>query len=393
MKITNFKTTSSPDHTTVSADFIFDQPFGGKKNKLRLWGRWIAFALQYPQQARRFGFSISRRIWFTIPQQFSQPENMYDAFFLLALPVAIAVKEDLEFDGPVSEELLQKSLRVHEYYREIADRQIDIKVTSKVKNKKIKNKSTNIAQFFTLGVDSFYTLLCEKYEKHAQPRYLIYIDGYDIPFYQRLFLTSVHNELSRVAAATKTTPLFVQSNLRQVTDLAIGWGRFHVTALAAVANLLGMRKVYISGESFESADWGLRAGADDLYSNSACTIQLVAHNVGRAYKIHKILQTPLADLFRQVVRVCWENVRLHDIPYNCSKCQKCLKTQLWFLALGKEQPTTFLPLQSKEIEKIRLVEHVYPEWQNLYSQLKRKKDVDPQVLLSVEKVLQKPVRV
>lgn len=389
MRVTALSTKKTKAHTVFSADLIFSRPYGGKKDRITFAVQWLSHLFSHPRQTLKFGYTVRKRIWYKVPNKLAALENRDDAFFLLALPMAIATNEDLIFEGSVSQELVQKSTKIQKYYAEIVKRNISIKVQAQTNSQR---KNTHMGQFFTLGLDSFYTLCCHSEKNDPTSRLLVYVDGYDIPFYEKKFLNTVHQKIQKVAKKTKNKAVFVETNIRKVSDEILGWGRFHVTGLVAVGTLMGFKKLYISGESFEAADWGLRSGVDTLYSSKNQKVKFVAHGMSREKKIQQLFHSPWSQLFLQNLRVCWENVRLHSLPYNCSNCQKCLKTHLTLQALGVTTAPTFSSVNIQALEKIHLVGHVYEEWQKLYEILKKRKETDPAILVAIEKVLKKPLR-
>ncbi|HRN71435.1 MAG TPA: hypothetical protein PLS49_09750, partial [Candidatus Woesebacteria bacterium] len=386
----NISINRSDKYTTFSADFIFSRHIGDSRFRRHNWIKWLKLIVMNPLEFRKFSNKVRKRIWYTIPTVYATKTTYYDAFFILALPLAIANQEELVFEGTISSELLKKTKRIETYYHEIYKKKTVITVKT---TKHTKEDTPYVGQCFTLGVDSFYTLCCYTNKQDPPLRHLLYVDGYDIPFYQKKFLNEIHMNIKKVATRTNTKAIFVETNLRELTDHIIGWGRYHVSALVAVATFTNMKKVYINGESFEFPDWGLRFGVDKMYSSSYKQIQFIAHNVLREKKLEQILTTSYTDLFLQYVRVCWENVGIRHLPYNCSSCQKCIKTQLSLFTLGVTKTPTFLPLDIESVEKIHLVEHVYAEWQELYKKLQQKENVEPALLTAISEVLKKPMRV
>lgn len=389
MRVTQITTKRTKQQTTFSADFIFTRPYGGKKQTLGFWAKWLWQASRTPRHSLTQGFAVRKRIWYTVPNELALAENAADAFFIAALPLAIAMHDDLTFENAVSAELVKKSNAVQDFYHEVAKRKIAIKV--KTANTFV--ATSQVGQFFTLGVDSFYTLSAHKERRDPASRLLLYIDGYDVPFYQKKFLQTLHTAIRRVAKQTGNKPVYLETNIRQISDAILGWGRYHVSGLVAAATLLGLKKIYISGESFDSPDWGLRRGVDTLYSRKRQAVKLVGHEMLRVKKIKRILNTAHSNLFLQFVRVCWENVRLSPIPYNCSVCQKCLKTKLTLTALGVTKTPTLRSPTLAAIQKLQLVEHVFPEWQELYGDLKKSRNSSSTLLAAIKNVLEKPLRV
>lgn len=390
MRVTRITTKKEKNNTTYSADFIFYYPIGGKKQKLLFILKWLYYVLCNPLQILKFDFSMQYRVWFTIPTLISSERDVNDTFFLIALPLAIALNTKLEFDSPISAELYKKCNTINEYFHEISKGPITVLVE---KYKAKKEAINSVGLFFTLGVDSFYSLSCLKNSSKHNLKYLVYVDGFDVPFYQSKFLNRIHSNIFKVATNTNTQPLFIRTNLREVSDKIIGWGRYHATALVAIQKLTAIGKMHVSGESFEAPDWGLRFGVDKMYSGINHTVKLLGHGISRKKKIHDILRSPLKKCFLDYVRVCWENVRTSNIPYNCSNCQKCIKTQLTLQALEVKNVKTFLPIKYEKIRNLRLVQHVYPEWQELFTLLNKKADTDPKLLSVIAEVLKKPVRV
>lgn len=388
MRVTHITTKQTRYQTTFSADFIFARPYGGKRQIFEFWAKWLWQASRTPRHSLKQGFAVRKRIWYTVPTVFALPENAADAFFIAALPLAIAMREDLIFENTVSSELVEKSGAVQDFYHEVAKRNIAITV----KTTDASVPTNHVGQFFTLGVDSFYTLSCHTEKRDPVSRLLLYVDGYDVPFYQKKFLQILHTAIDRVAKRTGNKPVYVETNIRQISDAILGWGRYHVSGLVAVSTLLGLRKIYISGESFDAPDWGLRRGVDTLYSTKQQTVQLVGHGMLRVKKIKSILHSVCAPLFVRWVRVCWENVRLSPIPYNCSACQKCLKTKLTLTSLGVTKTPTLRSPTSAVIRKLQLVEHVLPEWQELYADMQKSGSGSPALLAAIKNVLEKPLR-
>lgn len=391
MQVTHFTHRKTRHETTFSADFIFSRPFGGKRAKLWFWLRWVSIALANPLHILKFGVTVRRTVWFSIPSRSVTPTTLTavpNAFFLLAVPLAIATNEDLVFDGAIHNSLLLKSPHVQKFYAEIAQRRI--KITAKKQHNPIRQYK-KAGLFFTLGVDSFYSLLCHPAPTTRQKN-LIYVDGYDVPFYQKRFLNQLHKNISIVAKKTGTSSITIATNLRDMSDLVIGWGRYHATALVAVGTLLEYSHLMISGESFDSPDWGLRNGVDTLYTTQSQRVELIGHGVTREQKMRSILTKPYSKIFLRYVRVCWENVRDNSLPYNCSQCQKCIKTKLTLQSLGVTDTPTFLPVQLETLKKLQLVAHVAPEWHELYTHLKKQPKTSQQLLTALRYVLNKPLR-
>lgn len=386
MKINNFKVQINDDTIIYSADFIFAHQFGSL-NEQRLF-RILKYLqpIINPLNFLKNGFTLKYTIYYKIPKKFSNKVIDYDHFFIPALTLSSTLKEDLYFEGSISKDTSKKIPQIIKY---LGFKQ-QFKVLYKSTSKKI-SPVKKIGQFFTLGVESFYTLLCYKHQKNQASKYLIYIDGFDIPLSKINFLKKVHDKIDKVAQKTHTQPIILETNLKQLSDKILNWGKFHVAALSSVSLLLSFKKIYINGETFNYPDWGLRFGADKLFSTRSTTFKIINHNVRRDITIKRLLNSSDSQLFLENLRTCWQNVKQKKIAYNCSSCQKCLRTQITLLALGINNPPTFKTLNHDLLKKISLNFHIYNEWKILPSLLKKQPNIDPALLKYIDELLQKPI--
>ncbi len=383
MLVNNFQRLQSKTHTTFTADFTFRRHFDPSVTKRYFYKQRLGLALRHPLQFSQQGFKTKHTIWFTIPNDVAITSGYEEAFFLSAVSFAQHLNEDLRFEAPVSSEILKKTEKIKAYFR----------LTSKVNvttlpGKVRKTPIEKVGLFFTLGVDSFYSLLVDKNPKD----YLIFVDGFDVPLKETLFLQNLHRRITEVGETTRKEPIFVQSNLREVSDQITNWGRFHVTALATIGLLLPFQTTYISGESFDWPDWGLRYGVDKLFSTSKHRFEFIEHDSRRDLKIMALKKVKHFEVFLKHVRVCWKNAQTEHLPYNCSECQKCLRTQLTMLALDITDTPTFNSIDPKKLARVDLVDHLRTEWTTLYKMLKNKPGIDPKIIKAVEIILEKPLR-
>ncbi len=388
MKVNNFLIQQIKKETILSADFIFDKPFGTGKDRYLSHFLNLKRIFIEPKKFLKKTRAFKKTIWFKIPTKHVHARTGEDAFFTLSLGLAFFLNEDLYFDGVVSQDLIEKTSQIREYF-DYGNFKKKIRITYQVGKSKTEKRKGE-AQFFSLGIDSFHTLLCYQNAHKKTSRYLVYVDGYDVPLKEQSFLKDIHSRISEVASTTANHPLFIQTNLREISDNIIGWGQYHVSALAAVAMLLPFQKMYIAGESFDAPDWGLRTGVDTLFSIDDLSLKLIGHNIPRNLILTKLKKSRFFDLFLNHVRVCWINVESSPILYNCSICQKCLRTQLTLIALGYENIPTFNEFDIQALKNIQLNSHVYSEWQTLYKLLKKNSRTSSELLTVLEELLNKP---
>lgn len=390
MKVYNFSIKEEKDSVTFSADFSFKRRFPRRKAML-------AYAIKLILKDSRNIHSLpqdllqeNKHIFFTVPKKHVETRYYQDAFFIIGLVLALKLEEELEFNGSVSPEVLNKASDIEKFYRfESAPRKIIIKGATPLERTQTQ-VSADHAQFFSLGLDSFYTLF--KQGNSLSKNHFLFIDGYDVPLSKRNFLENIHTRIKKVAQQVNSEAVFVKSNLRELNDSIMNWGQFHIVALAAAGTLLNFKSIHISGESFDWPDWGLRYGVDDLFSTSRLRFKLIGHNVSRDMKIKFIKQNDNLSLFLEHLRVCWKNADLTSEVYNCSECQKCLRTKLLLLALGIKKTPTLKDVDLKALAKIEMVGHVRSEWTTIYRLLEKEKTTSEALLQTLRFVLEKPLR-
>ena len=378
MRVTNFQIYKSGSNYKFSADFIFDYP---------------SLSSRLANLSSFFDNHLGGRhtIWFKVPLTHADTDSYQDGFFTIAMAFAFIRHEDLIFEGKVKDSILAKYEEFKKYYAFDTGVEYNLKIYHQGIQENLPKKR-GVAQFFTLGLDSFYTLLCHQPNYKKLKRDLLFVGGYDIPLEKRSFLNQIYRRIKVVAKQVGGREVFIETNLRVLSNPIVNWGRYHMSALATSAMFLNYKHVIINGESFEFPDWGLRHGIDELFSNNQTHFSYAAHNMTRDKKIRGLQKSPLFSLVIAHLRVCWENILSEPVPYNCSNCQKCIRTQLNLLGLGVNKLPTFKQINPGKLSSLTIVDHVQKEWQTLYKMLINKRDIDPKIISAIWTVLQKPLR-
>lgn len=183
---------------------------------------------------------------------------------------------------------------------------------------------------FSGGGDSFYSLLRSETPIH----HLIYIHGFDIALDDTARMTAFEPGLRRVAAETGAKLTLIRTNLRRFPEFTgPRWEHTHGGALAAVGHLMrGCLDRYLISASYpykDSHPWGSHFSLDPLWSSQSLEIEHFGATHYRSEKLQAIAEEPLVQAH---LRVCWEN---RAAGLNCSRCEKCVRTQLALASWGK----------------------------------------------------------
>jgi len=203
--------------------------------------------------------------------------------------------------------------------------------------------------FFTGGVDSFYTLLKHKDEIDD----LIFVHGFDISLQETGLWNKTSRMIQRVASDLNMRAIEVETNLRNLLDVQLGWHWSHGAALATVGHSLTKKlgKIYIAAAHTytDLFPWGSHPLLDPLWSSER--LQFV-HDGCEVNRVEKAKLISHYDIAVESLRVCYKNP---DQVYNCGTCEKCLRTMVNLRCVGVlERCSTFdKPLDVKRVAEIR----------------------------------------
>lgn len=256
--------------------------------------------------------------------------------------------------GSVSAKFLKGARKALDTYRGWGLRyNVDLSGFTPVERKSSGNR---VATFFTLGVDSFYTLFTHMNEIDD----IIYVTGFEHGVCESV-LKEVEDNIGLIAWYFKKQAVFKDSNIRKTLDQYVNWQKYgHGPALASVAlSFSGShKKIYIpSTHTTGSIQCGSHPGIDPLWSTESLEI---AHDalVSRVDKLATISEHQIA---LDLLRVCYQGEH-----YNCSRCTKCVRTMISLHLLGlpshafdKFPPLSVINEMGKQEKKKK---RFYPVW-------------------------------
>lgn len=306
-------------------------------------------------------------LWFRVPRSFEHlVDDSANAFAACLFMVAMKLGEDLTFDSPVSMVLrnnlglLTQKIKAWPRTDSWCMQVRNTLLHAPVPDEKPPNAASNLGCFFSLGVDSFFTLQAVPHINH-----LLFVGGYDIPLDDSPHLAEAHRHLEDVADKRGKQCVIMDTNLREVTDRFIGWEMNHGAALAGAGLVLGngLSKILISSSDsyITRAPYGTHPDIDPLWS----TERTVFVPYGTEYKRNEKIRALSGDtLFQEHVRVCWKNKAGR---YNCLACVKCLRTMLQLKVIGELEhvPTLNGPIPIQALDKVIEPRHRWFIWEDL----------------------------
>lgn len=206
--------------------------------------------------------------------------------------------------------------------------------------------------FLSGGIDSLATLRKNRLDfprDHGASIYdCIVVHGFDIggttqggteePFFSRAL-----DPLCEIARDADVNLIPIRTNVRLLHDDVGFWmDYFHGAALASVAHILSKRltRVYIASSHYSSpTPWGSHPLVDPNYGSYALQIR---HDEPATTRLAKVRRVAEWDVALRNLRVCTANP---DTGVNCGRCEKCLRTMLELLAVGKIESAESFPIR------------------------------------------------
>lgn len=265
---------------------------------------------------------VRDRLWFRLPRHSAVTiEAAADACFSLGLLLAMASRNELRMEAPVSPRLLAHSVELQDvllcwYPKKLA--RAALAVPSRSSAPPPPDEGT--ISFFTGGVDSFFTAATPPDRVTA----LAYVHGFDIPLEDTAFFARTLSHLQDAASGLGKPLVHLATNLKRFTSDRIYWGYLaHGAALAAAGTLLhsyGSTLLVPSSRTYaDLSPWGTHALTDRLHSTEYLSF---VHDGAAVTRVEKTVGLAGSPAAQRNLRVCWQKTG----AYNCGLCEKCLRT-------------------------------------------------------------------
>lgn len=282
-------------------------------------------------------------LWFDVPKGFHDNlSTSGNPWLATLLPLACKIGEPLFIEGSIDQVLYESHRELMEWWQFWFPDMNVIPVHASTIEPYRRNKPGRTAQFFSGGVDSFFTLI-----RHADSTEPVQVEdlligwGFDIPLNDQDSFDRIRTTLEAAAASLDKRLIPFSSNIRETRFRSLPWGTIgHGNAMAAVALLLeGVynRVLIPSTDGYrETGPWGSHASIDHFYSSS--TMRII-HDGAAFSRFQKTELVSTSSPALSALRVCWRS----QSDENCGKCEKCIRTMIALELCGVlEKSPTFL---------------------------------------------------
>lgn len=282
-----------------------------------------------------------------------------DGFVMGVLFYAMSTEQDIRVHGAMSRSALRNLNEFQEawhLWRPQVYQKVNIVPDHCIEQADLPMQSDAIAAF-SGGVDSTFTLLRHSGDRLGDASYdlkkaVLMVHGFDVPLANSHQLDALVDRTSPLIDELGFELRVIKTNLKEVR--LQDWEDSCLSQLACCMHNYAHEFGFGLAGSTEPYDglvlpWGSTPATDYLLSGD--TFRIVHDGAGytRTQKVKEIAQHATA---RKVVKVCWEGTETHK---NCGVCEKCVRTQLNFVAVGLENPPCFeSPLTIEQIKNINL---------------------------------------
>ncbi len=294
-------------------------------------------------------YARPRTIFFAYPEKYYDclPDSA-DPFFAAVLMPAMIGGQPLAVGGGLSARIMKNQAVIQDIFSVwYPERFSKIKVLAAEATPQAFMAEPGNATFFSLGVDSMYTML--KYLPQNRPdpdkqlTSLVYMKGLELPLshYAAGQDQEVIRSVQRVAAHYNLEVIAGETNIRDVFSLS--WEDYYAgPGLAASAlSLSGGFKHFFIPSTHSYAVFFLLPSSpltDHLWSNE---LMEISHDGSEKERVGKIADMIVQDDFAlQNLRVCVSN---NGGDYNCGKCWKCIRTMISLEILGRLETSGCFP--------------------------------------------------
>jgi hypothetical protein len=306
------------------------------------------------------GYSSSPRteiLFYELARSFAPPPpDNFDGVLCAIIMHAMAEGRDIRLYGPATADMLLNLRELQlawSRWRPEMYRPVEIVVDSVVNGSASRTRRAIAA--FSGGVDSAFTLLRNQPQRAGpghQVDTVLLVHGFDVSLSNPDDLQELVERTEPIRALTGAQLRIVRTNCK---DLRLqDWLDSFGAQLAACMHLFAAEfshALIASSESYDSLVFPLGSSpvTDHLLSGGQLAIVHDGAGFTRTDKIALLSGFPEAV---KTLKVCWEGARQGR---NCGVCEKCVRTQLNFLAVGVADPSCFDgPLDLRRIPGIRI---------------------------------------
>ncbi|MCJ7703791.1 MAG: hypothetical protein MUO62_19605 [Anaerolineales bacterium] len=281
-------------------------------------------------------------VWYRVPRRYGEGLTARsDAFLIPALLAGMYFDENIEVRGAVSPQL---AYHLKEYQFILRFRfpqylkQIEIKYHQL---KPMSGRPKGVGTTFSGGADSLFTLWKHLPQNQPDPDYqvthVVFIKGFDILHTAESHYSLLLDRYTPWVEKMGLSLIPMETNIVGLTHQRLPLSYFHGPYIVAPAvALAGLFHRFYIPSSWDYHNLKKKAYASDPLVDallSSETLDIINHGTTHR-RVEKVAEIADWDLAHNLLFVCQEH-RFEVPAWNCSRCEKCVRTMIPLFALGK----------------------------------------------------------
>lgn len=278
----------------------------------------------------------------------SRVTTRMDPWLRLLVFDMMEVGGDWEIRGTVSKSCLRNMERFIEYWHQLLPAMCPlVKLAPKeVYDDSAETTDNGAIVPFSGGVDACYTAYRHTHHlaghKNLDIKAALMVHGADIPLAnQEQFDAGLRHNQEMLADLGVHKIHVIRTDYRMVGTTRYDWGAFtHMAVLIGLASFLSplYKNVLIGSSdpySVAPLNWGDNPVSDFMLASRDFNVHVDDFSKNRTEKAALLTNWKVG---MEKLRVCWESSLNGTNSHNCGHCEKCIRTNLNFLACGVQLP-------------------------------------------------------
>ncbi len=265
-------------------------------------------------------FLKNESYWIEVPAHLADEVSLSgNPWLRILLPLALTLHQPIQIDAPVDPVLYENIHSAMDKLVQWYPLAKPVKINAPLEP--IKASPQRTGTLFSLGIDSFYTVL-----KNDPPIDDLIVIRHTADEYRGQVKESVLDVARELGKET----VFLETNIRQTNWQIVHWSYFgFIPFFMGCLSILENRYQQILTPSM-----GIRTAVnhhhhpdiDPLWSSSVTQVQNAGTGVSRFEKLEANVASPV---FRKHLKICWKSP-----TGNCGICEKCYRTKVGLELLG-----------------------------------------------------------
>lgn len=292
-------------------------------------------------ELEHFPITFPDFLWFRIPNLFAPFLSLQsDAFLIPCILAAMYLKEDIDVRGPVSPRL---AYHLEEYQHLLHFRSPKEVTPIKINYSQLETLKTDpvgVGTTFSGGVDSLFTVWKHLPQNQSDPDYQIthgiFLKGFDILPSEDRHFQFLFEKYRLEAEKIGVKLIQLETNLVSIIHHRLSLPYFYgpIIAAAGIALAGGLRKFLIPS-SWDYENLRRKAhSSDPLLDRLLSTDTLdIIHHGSTHLRVEKVQEIAGWNTAQKLLWVC-ETHKFNKDTWNCSRCEKCVRTMIPLYTLG-----------------------------------------------------------